>query len=111
VRTNGALRRWFARRGLFVERDASDIARFEPRPGDYVRIRNDTWGHSAIVDHVEGDALFLVEGNAGGKVRATRYPRWREHPRIDGFGIASFARARRRRLGAPLGWLLPLATR
>lgn len=109
VRTNGAMRRWFERRGLFVAGDALD--RFEPRPGDYVRIRNDTWGHSAIVDHVEGETLFLVEGNAGGKVRATRYPRWRENPRIDGFGIASFTRARRRRLGAPLEWMLPLARR
>lgn len=111
VRTNGAMRRWFEDRGLFVARDASTFTRFEPRPGDYVRIRNDTWGHSAIVDHVEGDTLFLVEGNAGGKVRATRYPRWREHARIDGFGIASFTRARRSRLGAPLEWLLPLARR
>lgn len=109
VRTNGAMRRWFERRGLFVAGDALD--RFEPRPGDYVRIRNDTWGHSAIVDHVEGETLFLVEGNAGGKVRATRYPRWRENPRIDGFGIASFTRARRRRLGAPLEWMLPLVRR
>jgi len=111
VRTNGAMRRWFERRGLFVARDAAGYPRFEPRPGDYVRIRNDTWGHSAIVDHVEGDTLFLVEGNAGGKVRATRYPRWRENPRIDGFGIASFTRARRRRIGAPLEWVLPLARR
>ncbi|MCB9613262.1 MAG: CHAP domain-containing protein [Sandaracinus sp.] len=111
IRTNAAMRRWFERRGLFVAKSGSDFARFEPRPGDYVRIRNDTWGHSALVDHVEGDTLFLVEGNAGGKVRATRYPQWREHPRIDGFGIASFTRARRRRLGAPLGWLMPLARR
>lgn len=108
VRTNGAMRRWFERRGLFVPREASEAG---PRPRDYVRIRNATWGHSAIVDHVEGDTLFLVEGNAGGKVRATRYPSWRADARIDGFGIASFTRARRRRLGAPLHWMLPLARR
>lgn len=44
--------------------------------------------------YVEGSTLYTVEGNASGHVRATRYPRWREHARIDGFGMTTMAAAR-----------------
>lgn len=94
---NVAIRRWFARRGWWVEKNGREWARFQPRPGDYVRIRTRTWGHSAIVSHVEGDTLHVIEGNAGGRVRRTRYSRFREHERIDGFGLATMPEARRAR--------------
>ena len=89
VTNNRALRRYFERRGLWVDHTAPAFASFEPRPGDYVRIRTRTWGHSAIVERVEGDTLHIIEGNARGVVRATAYPSFRTHPKVDGFGIVT----------------------
>lgn len=94
VPTNRAIRRWFEQRGRWVGRDAAVASGFEPMPGDYIRIHTATWGHSAIVERVEGDTLHLVEGNAGGRVRATIYRFWRTHPKVDGFGIVSDAARR-----------------
>ncbi|MDQ3032551.1 MAG: CHAP domain-containing protein [Myxococcota bacterium] len=85
--TNLAIRRWFERRGWWVSKEGPGWSRFEPRPGDYVRLRTRTWGHSAIVRAVEGDTLHVIEGNAGGRVRLTSYPHYRTHDRIDGFGL------------------------
>jgi len=70
---------------------------FTPSPGDYVRISTPTWGHSAIVRSVQGTTLHLVEGNARGHVRLIRYERWREHARIEGFGLIRAAHAPRPR--------------
>lgn len=91
---NVAIRRWFVRRRAWVEHGSTEWATFRPRQGDYVRIHTREWGHSAIVRYVEGSTLFTIEGNASGHVRATRYPHWREHARIDGFGMTTMAGAR-----------------
>lgn len=93
---NATIRRWFERRGAWVQKHGPEWRTFQPRPGDYVRIRTRTWGHSAIVRHVEGDTLHLIEGNAGGRVRLTRYPAFRDHDRIDGFGLVTMPDARQR---------------
>ncbi|MCC6876547.1 MAG: CHAP domain-containing protein [Sandaracinaceae bacterium] len=94
LRSNVAIRRWFERRGRWVQRGRPEMAGFQPRPGDYVRIHTPRWGHSAIVRHVDGDTLHLIEGNAGGRVILTRYRNWRTHERIDGFGIVTLPDAR-----------------
>ncbi|HJK95391.1 MAG TPA: CHAP domain-containing protein [Polyangiaceae bacterium LLY-WYZ-15_(1-7)] len=101
VPSNQALRRWFVRRGLWVDRRDPGFADFTPRPGDYVRIVGNRWGHSALVERVEGDTLFLVEGNSGRRVRSTRTRHFRTRRRIDGFGIASLTHRRRRPLALP----------
>jgi hypothetical protein len=100
LRNNAAIRAWFERRGAWVGRGnppagAAGFGTFTPRAGDYVRISTSTWNHSAIVRYVEGSTLHLVEGNAGGHVRLTRYRRWREDPRFEGFGMATLVRIRR----------------
>ncbi len=95
VTNNRALRKHFERRGLWVDHLDPSFATFEPRPGDYVRIRTRTWGHSALVERVEGDALHIIEGNARGVVRANVYRDFRRHPKIDGFGIVTDAEGRR----------------
>ncbi|AKF08546.1 CHAP domain-containing protein [Sandaracinus amylolyticus] len=89
--TNTSIRRWFDRRGAYVSRADREWSSFVPQPGDYVRISTPTWGHSAIVQRVDGETLHTIEGNAGGRVRLVRYARWRAQARIDGFG--SLARA------------------
>lgn len=89
VTNNRALRIYFERRGLWVDKLDPAFATFEPKPGDYVRIRTRTWGHSAIVERVEGDTLHIIEGNARGVVRATAYRHFRTHRKIDGFGIVT----------------------
>ena len=94
VPTNRGIRHWFQHRGRWVGRDDAVSTGFVPRPGDYIRIRTATWGHSAIIERVEGDTLHLVEGNAGGRVRATTYRFWQTHPKVDGFGIVTDAARR-----------------
>ncbi len=94
---NLAIRHWFERRGWWVQKHGPEWASFQPRPGDYVRIRTRRWGHSAIVRFVEGDTLHVIEGNAGGRVRLTRYARFREHERIDGFGLVTMPETRQLR--------------
>ncbi|MBN8617002.1 MAG: hypothetical protein J0L92_40855 [Deltaproteobacteria bacterium] len=96
---NAAIRAWFERRGAWVSRGnpppgTSGFGSFQPRAGDYVRISTTTWNHSAIVRYVEGSTLFLVEGNAGGHVRLTRYTRWRNDARLEGFGLATLVELR-----------------
>jgi len=95
--TNAAIRRWFVRRSAWIERGDVGYGSFTPSPGDYVRISTPTWGHSAIVRSVQGTTLHLVEGNARGHVRLIRYERWREHARIEGFGLIRAAHAPRPR--------------
>jgi hypothetical protein len=95
---NVAIRRWFERRHLWVQHGSPEWHAFEPRPGDYVRLHGRRWGHSAIVRYVVGDTLYLVEGNAGRRVRLTRYRDFRHRDRIDGFGILTLPEARRARL-------------
>lgn len=91
---NHMIRAWYVRRGMFVAQGTAQWAHVQPLPGDYVRIHTRTWGHSAIVRYVSRDTLYTVEGNAGGRVITTRYPRWRTHERIDGFGMTTDAAAR-----------------
>lgn len=95
VTNNRALRIYFERRGLWVGKRDPGFATFEPEPGDYVRIRTRTWGHSAIVERVEGSTLHIIEGNARGVVRATAYRNFRTHPKVDGFGIVTRPKHRR----------------
>jgi len=94
---NVAIRRWFVRRGAWAAREDPGYQSFTPSPGDYVRVSTPTWGHSAIVRSVQGTTLHLVEGNARGHVRLIRYERWREHARIEGFGLVRTAHAHHRR--------------
>jgi len=105
VPNNVAMKRWFERHHLWVERGDWNWGSFEPKPGDYIRIRTRTWGHSAIVERVEGETLHLIEGNAGGRVRATRYQRFRIHPKVEGFGIATETSTRRPLPALPGAWL------
>ncbi len=106
LRNNAAIRAWFERRGAWIGRDRPPAGTpaygaFQPRAGDYVRISTSTWNHSAIVRYAEGSTLYLVEGNAGGHVRLTRYPRWRNDTRLEGFGLATIARLRMEALSRP----------
>ena len=106
VANNNAMQRWFERKALWVDVESPEFRGFQPQPGDYVRVRTRTWGHSAIVTDVRGDTLHLVEGNAGNLVRATRYRNWRRHPKVGGFGIVTFPNARRLwRVTIPDQWL------
>jgi len=84
--TNTAIQGWYESRGAWVGRDSEEFASYEPRAGDYLRLSSSTWGHSAIVDRVEGDTLYTVEGNNRGVVRRNRIRRFRESERIQGFG-------------------------
>jgi uncharacterized protein (TIGR03382 family) len=93
IRNNHAARAWFRQRDLWIDRDSDDWESFEPEPGDYVRIHTARYGHSAIVDRVEGETLFTIEGNYGNEVRVTRHPRFRDDRRIDGFGILALDNA------------------
>jgi hypothetical protein len=95
---NVMIRGWFQRRGLWVQHGSPEFETFTPRPGDYVRLRGNRWGHSAIVRYVVGNTLYLVEGNAGHRVRLTRYRDFRGRERIDGFGILTLPEARRAHL-------------
>ena len=65
-----------------------------PIPGDYVFFdwdgRNDPDGvkdpdHVGAVLCVEGNFLYTIEGNSGGKVAVNRYPK--NDPRIVGYGV------------------------
>jgi hypothetical protein len=86
VPTNAAIQRWYEARGAWVGRDSPEFATYEPRPGDYLRVTTNRWGHSAIVDRVEGDTLYTIEGNARGAVRRNRYRHFRDNERLAGFG-------------------------
>lgn len=99
---NQMIRAWYVRRGMFVEKDSREWNGLMPRPGDYVRIHTRTWGHSAIVRYATETTLYTVEGNAGGRVITTHYPRWREHERIDGIGLTTSGAARMNALEAGL---------
>ncbi|MBX3275723.1 MAG: CHAP domain-containing protein [Sandaracinaceae bacterium] len=92
--TNVAVERWFARAGRWIANGTAAWARFSPRPGDYLRFRTDRHGHSGIVRYVAGDTLYTVEGNSRGQVRLRRYPRFRDNPRIAGFGVVTLPDAR-----------------
>jgi hypothetical protein len=99
---NHMIRAWYVRRGMFVEKDSREWNGFMPRPGDYVRIHTRTWGHSAVVRYATESTLYTVEGNAGGHVVTTHYRNWREHERIDGFGLTTSGAARMNALEAGL---------
>ena len=101
VTNNNSIRAWFERRGWWIDDTDPRFRVLEPRPGDYVRIRTRTWGHSAIVERVDGTTLHLIEGNARGRVRRVRYANYREHPKVDGFGLVSFADVRLAALRPP----------
>lgn len=79
--------------GMWRERGA------EPIPGDYVFFdwdgRNDPDGgkdpdHVGAVLRVEGNFLYTIEGNSGGKVAVQRYPK--NDPRIVGYGVLNWKR-------------------
>ena len=63
----------------------------EPIPGDYVFF---DWDGGIDPDHVgavlcvEGDFLYTIEGNSGGKVAVQRYPK--NDPRIVGYGVLNW---------------------
>lgn len=63
----------------------------EPIPGDYVFF---DWDGGTNPDHVgavlcvEGDFLYTIEGNSGGKVAVNRYPK--NDPRIVGYGVLNW---------------------
>lgn len=68
-----------------------------PIPGDYVFFdwdgRNDPDGgkdpdHVGAVLCVEGNFLYTIEGNSGGKVAVNRYPK--NDPRIVGYGVLNW---------------------
>lgn len=62
-----------------------------PIPGDYVFF---DWDGGIDPDHVgavlcvEGDYLYTIEGNSGGKVAVNRYPK--NDPRIMGYGVLNW---------------------
>ncbi len=101
--TNASIRRWFVQRRAWIDRGSPAWSSFVPRPGDYVRIHTRTWGHSAIVSHVEGTTLHAIEGNAGGRVERVRYRHFRVHERVDGFGVLTAVEARLPRATTPAG--------
>ncbi len=93
---NFAIRRWFQRRGLWIDRSSAAWRSFTPAAGDYIRMHTASGnGHSAIVRYAVGDTLYTVEGNVGNRVRLRRYVRFRDQPRIDGFGFVTMPEARR----------------
>lgn len=63
----------------------------KPIPGDYVFF---DWDGGSNPDHVgavlcvEGDFLYTIEGNSGGKVAVQRYPK--NDPRIVGYGVLNW---------------------
>lgn len=71
--------------GMWRKRGATPI------PGDYVFF---DWNGGSDPDHVgavlcvEGDFLYTIEGNSGGKVAVQRYPK--NDPRIVGYGVLNW---------------------
>ena len=71
--------------GMWRDRGATPI------PGDYVFF---DWDGETDPDHVgavlcvEGDFLYTIEGNSGGKVAVQRYPK--NDPRIVGYGVLNW---------------------
>ncbi len=95
VRNNEALRTWFERHGLWIDRGGAQWPEFEPRPGDYVRLHTRSGvGHSGIVQRLDGDTLYTIEGNVGNRVRLRRHRRFRDSARIDGIGMLTLPPAR-----------------
>jgi hypothetical protein len=87
IEGNYGVRYWFSSRGRWLARGTREFAAYTPRPGDYVRIHTNRYGHSGIVRYVEGDTLFTVEGNVGNRVRLRRHDHFRTDERIDGIGL------------------------
>ena len=62
-----------------------------PIPGDYVFF---DWDRDSDLDHVgavlcvDGNQLYTIEGNSGGKVAVNRYPK--NDPRIVGYGVLNW---------------------
>src|SRR5690606_4867174 len=83
LNNNFAIRRWFQRRGRWVDRDSEAWPTFEPQAGDYIRMHTRSGhGHSGIVRYsTPAGVLYTVEGNVGNRVRLRRYPRFRERDR------------------------------
>ena len=75
----------FQKSGKWRERSATPI------PGDYVFF---DWDGGTDPDHVgavlcvEGDFLYTIEGNSGGKVAVNCYPK--NDPRIVGYGVLNW---------------------
>ena len=75
----------FQKSGKWRERSATPI------PGDYVFF---DWDGGSDPDHVgavlcvEGDFLYTIEGNSGGKVAVNCYPK--NDPRIVGYGVLNW---------------------
>lgn len=63
----------------------------KPIPGDYVFF---DWDRDSDPDHVgavlcvDGNQLYTIEGNSGGKVAVNRYPK--NDPRIVGYGVLNW---------------------
>lgn len=100
--SNEMIRSWYVRRGMFVAQGSPEWRGLMPQPGDYVRIRTETWGHSAIVRYATDSTLYTIEGNAGGHVVTTHYRDWQHHARIDGIGLTTYGAARMNGLEAGL---------
>lgn len=87
IGNNVALRAWFQRYGLWVERGAPGWRALDPRAGDWVRLHTRSGvGHSAIVRFARGGDLYTVEGNVANHVRLRRHRGWRTNERIEGIG-------------------------
>jgi hypothetical protein len=71
---DGGVRKWFKDRHRY--RPASSM----PKEGDLVIFKK---SHIGIVENVEGNKIFTVEGNAGDRVRKHSYNR--TNPGIDGY--------------------------
>ncbi len=98
LKNNVAIERWYMRNQRWVARTSDEWSGFTPQPGDYLRFRTSRYGHSGIVRFVAGETLYTVEGNVGGRVRLREYPRFRQHLRIEGFGLTTQSQPRLREL-------------
>jgi len=74
----GDVRSWFVARAAYRDRLNAD-----PQPGDVVWFEH---GHVGIVEHVRGEDLLTIEGNAGDAVTRRTYVQWRINGDIGGFG-------------------------
>ncbi len=64
---------WFRDRGLWQDRD------YEPRPGDIIFFdwdggQDGSADHVGIVERVQGDHVYTVEGNSDDQCRQNSYP-------------------------------------
>lgn len=83
---NHAMERWFATRGMWVDRRSDAMDEYVPQPGDFVRFPTERGGHAAIVVRANGTTLHTIEGNVSGEVARGRYFHYRDNPLIAGFG-------------------------